>query len=31
MKKRHLLLVLFSLLGWTQIRADVEIIATNFA
>ena len=30
MKKIHLLLVLFSLLGWTQIRADVEIIATNF-
>ena len=30
MKKRHLLLVLFSLLGWTQIRADVEINETNF-
>ena len=30
MKKRHLLLVLFSLLGWTQALADVEIIATNF-
>ena len=30
MKKRHLLLGLFALLGWTQARADVEINETNF-
>ena len=30
MKKRHLLVVLFALLGWTQARADVEINETNF-
>ena len=30
MKKRHLLVVLFALLGWTQARADVKINATNF-